>query len=56
MKRIVSFAVKTVCIFAVMFSLSTIQSLATNDGGNGSSGSSKDGGNTTPPIIIRPPR
>lgn len=68
MKRVVSFAVKSFCIFAVMFSLSTAQSFAGNNGGNGSSnggnnGSGNGGGssetkgdndNTIPPIILRP--
>lgn len=64
MRKIVSFAVKTFCVFAVMFSLSTTACFGANDGGNGSGGSgnnggndeSKNKGNTIPPIIILPPR
>lgn len=65
MKKFLSFAAKAFCIFAVMFSLTTIGCFASNDGGkgngSGSSGSdggkdeSKNKGNTIPPIIIRPP-
>lgn len=62
MKKIGSFVVRVFCIFAVMFSLSTVACFGANDGGNGSgsggngggNNENKDRGNTIPPIIIRP--
>lgn len=60
MKKIGSFVVRVFCIFAVMFSLSTVACFGANDGGNGSNGGTSEtrdnNGNTIPPIIIRPPR